>query len=109
MLEEIERARPSGAMSDEDFAALQTYTALLSRGKPVPEDLQARMDDVLGSMTGQTLVDSLRVTEFTERKAVLGRSVSRFAQSIDAMLGAELAQPYKDVQGGLKPPSRWKS
>ena len=102
MLEEIERARPSGAISDEDFAALQTYTALLSRGKPVPEDLQARMDDVLGSLTGQALVDTLRVTEFTERKAVLGRSVSRFAQSIDAMLGAELAQPFKDVQGRVE-------
>ena len=53
MLEEIERVRPSGAMSDEDFAALQTYLRQF-----VPEDLQARMDAVLGSMTGQTLVET---------------------------------------------------
>ena len=32
----------------------------------------------------------------------MDRSVSCFAQSIDAMLGAELAQPYKDVQGRVE-------
>lgn len=97
MLEEIERARPSDAMSDADFADLQDYTALLSRGKPVPEDLQARMDSILGGMTGEALVDTLRVTEFKERKETLQRSVSRFAQSIDVMLGADIAMPYQDV------------
>jgi TRAP-type mannitol/chloroaromatic compound transport system permease large subunit len=97
MLEEIERARPSGAMSDADFADLQAYTALMSRGKPVPEDLQVRMDEILGDLTGQDLVAKLRETEFSERKAVLIRSVSRFALSMDAMLGPDVAKLFTDV------------
>ena len=102
LLEDVEGARSNGAMSDADFADLQAYTALLSRGKAVPEDLQARMDEILAGLSGQTLVDTLRVTEFTERKSVLERSVSRFAQSMDAMLGPDVSQPFKDIEARVQ-------
>lgn len=96
LLEEIERARPSGIDAGE-FADLQEYTALMSRGKAVPDDLQQRVDGFLTGIDGDMILDTLRTTEFTERKTTLLRGVDRFARSIDAMLDAEAAKPYFDV------------
>jgi len=97
LLEEIERARPSGAMDAVDFADLQDYTALLSRGKSVPDDLQSRVDAMVDGVNGDMIVETLRVVEFRERKSSLLRGIERFALSIDAMLGADAATQYQDV------------
>jgi len=93
LLEEIERARPSGIDAGE-LADLQEFTALMSRGKAVPDDLQQRVDGLLDGIDGTVILTTLRETEFTERKSTLLRGVDRFARSVDAMLGSEAAKPY---------------
>ena len=97
LLEEIERARPSGGIDAADFADLQDYTALTSRGAAVPADLQTRVDALLDGVQGDIIVQTLRTIEFSERKSSLLRGIERFARSIDAMLGAEAAAPYFEV------------
>ncbi len=97
LLEEIERARPSGSIDAADFADLQDYTALVSRGKPVPADLLDRVNSLLDGIDGAVIIDTLRETEFTERKSTLLRGIDRFARSVDAMLGDEAAEPFLAV------------
>ncbi|MGB1146501.1 MAG: TRAP transporter large permease subunit [Alphaproteobacteria bacterium] len=70
---------------------------LVSRGRDVPADLQGRVDVLLEGTDGEAIIDTLRGTEFTERKSALIRGVTRFATSIDAMLGADAAEPYQAV------------
>ncbi len=96
LLEEIERARASD-IDAGDWADLQEFTALVSRAKPIPQDLQTRVDVLLDGTDGSVITATLREIEFTERKSTLLRGIDRFASSIDAMLGPDLAAPYFEV------------